>query len=174
MNHADHVNLIWGGVSPGVWADFGSGAGAFTLALADLLGDEGEIYSIDRDSRALEQQRSAMRNQFPDKTIRYLTADFTRPLDLPPLDGAVMANSFHFVKHREPVLKLIHGYLKPEARLILVEYNADSGNMWVPHPLSFETWRALAGKHGFKDTRLIGARPSRFLREIYGALSIRL
>ena len=45
MNHQDHVNLLRGGVlSTGViWADLGSGTGAFTLALADLLGGTGEI-----------------------------------------------------------------------------------------------------------------------------------
>lgn len=173
MNHADHVNLIRGGVAPSVWADFGSGGGAFTLALADLLGSEGEIYSVDRDSRALDEQRAAMRAQFPDRTVHYLTADFTRALDLPPLDGIVMANSLHFVRQKEPVLKLVHNYLKPGARLILVEYNTDSGNTWVPYPLAFETWQTLAGQNGFRDTRLIGAHPSRFLREIYSALSIR-
>ncbi|TMD25838.1 MAG: class I SAM-dependent methyltransferase, partial [Chloroflexi bacterium] len=51
MNHEDHVRLLRKGiVEPGgVWADFGSGAGAFTLALADLLGTEGSIYSVDKD-----------------------------------------------------------------------------------------------------------------------------
>jgi len=39
MDHRDHVNLLRGGVQTpsGLWADFGSGAGAFTLALAELL-----------------------------------------------------------------------------------------------------------------------------------------
>ncbi len=55
MNHADHVRLLRGGVPApgGVWADFGSGEGAFTLALADLLGTSGEIYSVDQDAGAL-------------------------------------------------------------------------------------------------------------------------
>ncbi|MCC6804709.1 MAG: class I SAM-dependent methyltransferase [Anaerolineae bacterium] len=172
MNHADHVNLIRGGVVPGVWADCGSGGGAFTLALADLLGG-GEIYSIDRDRRALDEQRAAMRARFPDSAVHYLTADFTQSLDLPPLDGIVMANSLHFVRHKEPVLKRIYSYLKPGGRLVMVEYNVDSGNMWVPHPFSFETWQTLAGQNGFANTRKIGARPSRNLREIYSALSIK-
>ena len=39
MNHDDHVRLIREGVLGGgiAWADLGSGSGAFTLALADLL-----------------------------------------------------------------------------------------------------------------------------------------
>jgi ubiquinone/menaquinone biosynthesis C-methylase UbiE len=49
MNHADHVALLRAGVPGpgGVWADLGSGAGAFTLALADLIGPTGQIYSVD-------------------------------------------------------------------------------------------------------------------------------
>ena len=37
MQHADHVALLRGGVSSpgGVWADFGAGRGAFSLALAE-------------------------------------------------------------------------------------------------------------------------------------------
>jgi ubiquinone/menaquinone biosynthesis C-methylase UbiE len=176
MNHADHVNLLRGGIiagdDDGNWADFGSGAGAFTLALADLLGDSATIYSVDRDSAALKLQRSVMRTQFPDRDVQYTTADFTQALVLPPLDGVVMANSLHFVQHKAPVLALVHGYLKPGGRLILVEYNTDSGNQWVPYPLAFETWRVLAGDNGFRDTRLLSQRPSRFLGEIYSAVSI--
>lgn len=46
MNHNDHVNLLRNGVTDAgkLWADFGSGSGAFTLAFADLLGSGGEIH----------------------------------------------------------------------------------------------------------------------------------
>ena len=62
MIHADHVNLIKCGIpNPGgVWVDFGSGAGAFTLALAELLGSSGEIYSIDKNLNALIKQGYAL------------------------------------------------------------------------------------------------------------------
>ena len=58
MDHRDHVNLLRGGVQTpaGLWADFGSGAGAFTLALAELLGDGAQIISIDKDAGALRAQ----------------------------------------------------------------------------------------------------------------------
>ncbi len=173
MNHTDHVNLIRTGVSPsnGTWADLGSGEGAFTLALAELLVD-GKIYSIDQNSHVLEAQRTAMQRQFPTRNVTYQTADFTRKLHLPPLDGVLMANSLHFVRHKEPVLELVRGYLKPQGYLLLVEYNSDQGNTWVPYPMRFETWAALAKRNGFTDTRKLSARPSRFLGEIYSALSL--
>jgi SAM-dependent methyltransferase len=176
MNHSDHVALLRGGVlagTGGVWADLGSGSGAFTLALADLLGPGATIYSVDRDRAALRAQAEVMRDRFPACVVHYLNADFTRPLDLPPLDGVVMANSLHFQRRKEPVLALVFGYLRPGGRLVLVEYNADHGNLWVPHPLSFPSWEALARQTGFRDTQLLTVVPSRFLREMYSALSFR-
>ena len=156
-----------------MWADLGSGTGAFTLALADLIGARGEIHSVDRDAGALRQQERTMRSRFPESVVRYAAADFTGPLDLPPLDGVVMANSLHFVKNKGPLLERVVAMLKPEGRFILVEYDADRGNPWVPHPLSFETWRGLAPKSGLDGTRLLHTVPSRFLDRIYSALSVR-
>jgi SAM-dependent methyltransferase len=175
MNHDDHVRLLRGGIPEpgGVWADLGSGAGAFTLALADLIGPTGEIYSVDKDRGALKEQERAMRARFPAMNVHYLLADFARRLDLPPLDGVVMANSLHFQREKRPVLQLVRGYLRPGGRLILVEYNTDRGNWWVPYPLSYPTWEALARQDGFTDTRLLATVPSRYLGEMYSALSIR-
>jgi ubiquinone/menaquinone biosynthesis C-methylase UbiE len=174
MIHEDHVNLLRKGILEpgGVWADLGSGAGAFTLALADLIGSTGEIYSVDKDASVLRQQERTMRTRFPAATVHYIAADFTSKLDLPPLDGIVMANSLHFVRKKEPVLQLVRGYLRPGGRLLLVEYNADRGNMWVPYPLSYPTWEGLAQESGFSDTRLLARVPSRFFGEIYSAASL--
>ena len=155
----------------GVWADLGSGEGAFTLALADLLGPGGRIYSVDRDRGALDVQARALRARFPAVQVQTRAADFTRPLDLPLLDGIVMANSLHFVRRPAPVLTLLRGYLRPGGRLIVVEYNTDHGNMWVPHPFAYSTWVTRAQEAGFVDTRLLATIPSRFLGEIYSALS---
>lgn len=178
MEHADHVALLRGG-APGReadadmprWADLGSGGGAFTLALADVLGPGAEIVSLDADTRALARQREAMTARFPDVAVQYRVADFTRPLDVPPLDGIVMANSLHFVRNKGATLRHVRDALRPGGRLILVEYDADRGNPWVPHPLSYGTWERLAGEAGFVGTRLLHRVPSRFLGAIYAALS---
>lgn len=175
MQHQDHVNLIRNGIAHpgGVWADLGSGAGAFTLALADLLGAGAKIYSVDQDARSLREQAAAMRHLFPTASVEYLTADFTSPLSLPQLDGLLMANSLHFVRNKQAMLKLACSYLRPGGHFILVEYNVDRGNPWVPYPLAYPTWERLSLQQSFASTRLLATVPSRFLREIYAALSIR-
>jgi len=175
VNHSDHVALLVHGISQGeggTWADLGAGTGAFTLALADLIGAHGVIHAIDRDRAALAELRSAFVSNLPQAELRVQAADFTRRIELADLDGIVMANSLHFVEDKTRVLALVRSYLKPGGRLILVEYDSDRGNAWVPHPLSFETWKELASEAGFVETRKLATVPSRFLRQIYSALSL--
>lgn len=172
MDHADHVRLLRDGVpSGGRWADLGAGSGAFTLALAELVGPGGEVIAVDRDRGALGELERAIRPG--GAAVRTLRSDFTRPIDLASLDGVVMANSLHFVRDKAPVIALVHRMLRPQGRLLLVEYDADSGNDWVPYPMSFATWRALADASGFTDTRELASVRSRFLRRIYSAESVR-
>jgi SAM-dependent methyltransferase len=175
VDHRDHVSLIREGVLGGgtTWADLGSGEGAFTLALADLLGPTGSIHTVDRDGRALQVQLDALRGAFPTVSVRMLCADFRMQVELPPLDGIVMANSLHFERDKLAVLRLVRGYLRPAGRLVLVEYDTDRGNPWVPFPLSFPTWKTVAAAAGFRETKRLGSVPSRFLGSIYSALSLR-
>ena len=173
MDHQDHVNLLANGIATpgGIWADLGSGTGAFTLALADLIGPAGQIYSVDKDEGALRRQQAAMQNSFPAVAVHYHTADFSRPLELASLDGVVMANALHFVRHKEQIVRLVRSYLRPGGRFLLVEYDTDRGNPWVPHPLSYNTWADLARRSRFEHTERLAARPSRFLGQIYAAAS---
>ncbi len=174
MDHTDHVNLLKPANLPsgGLWADFGAGSGAFTLALRELIGSEATIYAVDKDRGALKRLESAHRQQFPltDHLVP-LKQDFSSPFDLPPLDGIVTANSLHYFKDQEKILRHVRGFLKPNGILLLVEYNVDSGNLWVPHPFSFKTYYALAIQAGFSEPRLLATVPSSFLREFYSAVT---
>lgn len=176
MDHTDHVNLLRSADLPqgGTWADFGAGSGAFTLALSELVGLTAEIYAVDRDRGGLSRLEQSHRARFgTSQNIHTMRADFTGALSLPPLDGILMANSLHFYRDREKVLRHVRKFLKWNGALLLVEYNVDSGNPWVPHPLSFETFRTLAPRAGFSEPKLLAKVPSRFLREFYSALTFR-
>lgn len=173
MNHTDHVNLIRDGIpqSGGIWADLGAGTGAFTLALAELIGPSGIIYAVDKNQEALHQLIHIFGGRFPNMAVHAIKGDIRKPLDLPPLDGLVMANALHFVRRQTEVLQHARDYLRPDGRLIIVEYNIDRGNRWVPHPFSYPTWESMAKQAGFAETRLLAVRSSRTFREIYAAVA---
>jgi SAM-dependent methyltransferase len=177
MDHADHVALIRAGVTEpgGTWADIGAGAGAFTLALADLLGVGGRIIAVDRDARALDENASAVAERFPAAEMSTLVADLEGRLDLPLLDGLLAANSLHFVRpeRQVAVIESLALHLRPGARFVVVEYDTDRGNPWVPHPFSSRRWPEMAAAAGLTGTLEIGRVPSRFLGAIYSAVSLR-
>jgi SAM-dependent methyltransferase len=104
------------------------------------------------------------------KNLNLVVADFSRTLDIPLFDGILMANSLHFFKDKEKILLHVRSLLKPKGILIIVEYNVDTGNSWVPYPFSFGTFRELAAKASFTEPHLLATIPSRFLREFYSAL----
>jgi len=175
MQHEDHVALIRGGAEGAGprWLELGAGDGEFTLALADLLGPAGEIVAVDRDGQALAALQARVTAGFPDVSLRTQVLDFTRSLPDGPFDGVLAANSLHFVADQTSVLATIVARLVPGGRFVLVEYDADRGNPYVPHPISFRRWGTLATVAGLAAPRLIHRVPSRFLGSIYGAISSR-
>jgi SAM-dependent methyltransferase len=174
MEHAEHVQLIRDGITGRIWAELGSGRGAFTLALAELLGPGCHIYSIDRDPSALRKQQELMQKRYPDAEVTYVHMDFTGKLQLPRLDGVLLANSLHFVAYpqQRAVLERIKETLRPGGRLVLVEYDAEDGNMWVPHPFRYKRWEKMTKEAGFEHTRLLGHRSGGFLNGMYAAVSV--
>jgi SAM-dependent methyltransferase len=89
------------------------------------------------------------------------------------LDGLIAANSIHFQTDTVKVCKHLAQYLKPNGRFIVVEYNVDHGNMWVPYPFSFSSFHGFAQQAGLTEPELLAAVPSRFLNEIYASLAFK-
>ncbi len=175
MDHDDHVGLIRSGVDgAGLrWLELGAGEGAFTLALADVLGPRGEIVAVDRDPAALARLGVTMVRRFPSTTLVAVAADFRDPLPAGPFDGVLAANSLHFVKDPAEILRRAAACLRPRGRVVVVEYDADRGNPWVPHPFSARRFPEIAAAAGLTDAREIARVPSRFLGAIYAATAIR-
>jgi ubiquinone/menaquinone biosynthesis C-methylase UbiE len=173
VNHTELVGLLREGIDAkgGQWADLGAGEGAFTLALADLLGPGAHITAVDRDAGSMRGLAAEMGKRFPASRLDVLVADFTRPVSLSALDGIVMANSLHFVRDKRPVLARVREMLRPGGSLIVVEYGSDRGNPWVPHPFSYGRWEQMAAGAGFERTRLLGTVPSRYLGSMYSAVT---
>lgn len=176
MDHTDHINLLRPASldKDGYWADLGAGSGAFTFALRELVGPTSTIYAVDKDRASLDSLKNEYRTRFKNDTNLHLQVeDFSRTTNLPLLDGILAANSLHYFKDRVKVLQHIKSFLKPNGKLIVIEYNVDSGNPWVPYPFSFGSFGKLALQAGFREPQLLATNPSRFLREFYSALTFK-
>jgi ubiquinone/menaquinone biosynthesis C-methylase UbiE len=170
MTEEDHRALLRDGVVPGTWADLGAGTGAFTAALAALLGQSGRIHAVDRDTGSLRELSRSLAARFPGMAVETTAADFAADLDLPPLDGICMANSLHFQPDPCAVLRRARRWLKPGGRIVLVEYDIERGNRWVPHPVPWSRLAEGAGCARLAEPRLLATCPSRWHGRVYSAL----
>jgi ubiquinone/menaquinone biosynthesis C-methylase UbiE len=150
---------------PTAWAEFGAGTGVFTRALACIIAPGSTIMAIDKDSSALQQIN------LPDTVMLVRrSADFTT-LELPQasLDGMLMANALHFVKNKESFLKRAAGFLRKDGIFIIVEYDLNRSNPWVPYPVSFDFLSQIFRSSIGISIGKIGETPSVFNRGvIYG------
>ncbi len=163
MTHQDALHFIKDGViiKGGVWADLGSGKGTFTKALSNLIGPNGLIYAIDLDPGVEDLERIS--DQEDQAKVIGLNLDFTKELELPQLDGILMANSLHYVKNQIEFLEQTIPLLRLGGVLVLIEYDISVGNPWVPYPVSLKKFTQMAANLPITKPMEINRRTS-----IYG------
>lgn len=159
----------------GTWADLGCGDGTFTDALIEILGPGSRIYAVDRDRKAVKDLQRRLADN-PD--VVPVVGDFTKSLELPGLqperlDGILLANSLHYVRDPGPVLTRLLNLVRPEGRLVVIEYDRRGANPWVPYPISIPRLETLAKSVGLSAPAITATRPSRFGGDLYVAVSIR-
>lgn len=187
MTH-DEALAFLGPAGPwrGHWADVGAGEGTFTRVLAELVGPEGTVYAIDRDERAVADLRrvagragrTAERingNESGNARITALRGDMQElsalaGLDGVDLDGILFANVLHFTDEPAAVLAQAAGRVRPAGRIVVIEYDRDRPNPWVPHPLPFDRLADAARGAGLGVPVEVARRPSAYHREMYCAV----
>ena len=151
------------------WADLGCGSGLFTQALSYQLEPGSIIYAMDKSKPPKLEGRSGV-------SILSQRLDFIKDeLNVPLLDGIVMANSLHYVHDKPALLTKLERSMKANSVFIIVEYDTDVPvAQWVPYPLSFESLTRLFDQPGYQSPIPINQRSSAYGRaNLYSALVIR-
>ena len=174
MEIHEAIDLIW--FTPGkeenqAWADLGCGNGLFTRALASLLPGGSRIHAIDADEKTIREIPASYNGVLITKSVLDFTSD---SLVFHQVDGIMMANSLHYVKEKEPFLKRMIASLKMGGYFLLVDYDKERVNRWVPYPLQITSAEQLflhCGAHSFK---ILKKRKSVFGDQwMYAALVVR-
>lgn len=141
-----------------IWADLGAGTGLFTQALLEILPDDAQVHALDKSPRYLYDLWRSHRSR-----LVVHDGDFTKEMELPQLDGILMANALHYIQDKTAVLRHILSYLKQGGKFILIEYDTDKPNSpWVPYPISRNSWERLCANVGLGKPEIIGQVPSRY------------
>lgn len=169
MKIQEAIALIEPGIlsedKPQHWADLGCGNGTFTYALAHLLPPGSSIVAVDNLPQKLNKtagQNISIQFQLADISLESLT--------LPSLDGILMANSLHYIQEKEMLVKRLEPYFNTEKQFLIVEYESNTPNRWVPFPITFSKLSALFDNLGYKVVTKVNERPSSFGGTMYAAL----
>lgn len=147
---------------PQLWADLGCGTGLFSRALAALLPAKSRILCMDSVGPGWEVSETNY------VKLEYIKADFSRyEFGNAKFDGFIMANSLHYIKNKPPLINRLLPALQPNGRFVIVEYDSESANFWVPYPITYEKLKRLFLNKNINKIIKIGERPSRFGRMMY-------
>lgn len=155
MTHEEAVTFMKSAVKGNqlqYWADLGCGSGTFTRALAALLPGGSPITAVDREKQRLDIEG-----------VDFVRADFVKDeLQLEELDGMLIANALHYVADKAALITRLEPMFSAEPRFIIIEYDTDRRNSWVPYPIPFEKLKLLFTLLGYQSVLKINERPSAY------------
>lgn len=113
------------GLHPGdVVADIGAGTGLFTHLFAREVGPGGTVYAVDIAPAFLKHIADQAKREGHERIIK--TVKNTQDsVELPPgtINTAFICDAYHHFEHPEKMLASIHRALRPEGRLIVVDFD---------------------------------------------------
>lgn len=142
-------------------ADIGAGAGYFTWRLAERVGPEGKIYANDIQPEMLDLLRKNMATRHLTNFETVLGAVDDPKLPAARMDLVLLVDVYHEFTEPEKMLRKIRESMKPDGRLVLLEYRKEDPNVPIrpEHKMSVAEVRAEVEPEGFHFEKTLETLP---------------
>jgi ubiquinone/menaquinone biosynthesis C-methylase UbiE len=121
-------------------ADVGAGSGYFTIRLALRVGPNGRVYANDLQPEMLKMLSARLaRQRTANVTLVHGAVDDPR-LPASSLDLVLMVDVYHEFSEPQKMLRALRAALKPDGRLVLLEYRKEDPDV----PIRFEHKMSVA------------------------------
>ena len=149
-------------IKPGqVVADVGAGSGYYTVRLAEGVGPTGRVFATDIQPEMLSLLKKRLSRERLDNVELVLATDVDPRLPEGQLDLILMVDVYHELARPQEVLRKLRAALKPDGRLVLIEFRKESA--WVPireeHKMSVKEARMELEAEGYRFDRVIDVLP---------------
>ena len=142
-------------------ADIGAGVGYMSWRLAQRVGPSGKVYANDVQQPMLDQLRRNMQERHL-ANVQPILGEFDDP-KLPPgaMDLVLMVDVYHEFTQPQAMLRHIRESLKPDGRLVLLEYRAEDPNVPILalHKMTVDQVKAELEPEGFRFEQTIETLP---------------
>jgi ubiquinone/menaquinone biosynthesis C-methylase UbiE len=157
--------LVGAGLRPGqTVGDFGSGAGYYATAAAEIVGEHGQVYAIDIQEPALANVMSEARLH-KIRNIITMQCDLEKsdfcPVPHVSCDAVILANILHQAANRQEVVKSAYRALKSGGIVVVIEWEPQGAVFGpsVESRISEQEVSELFTKTGFRPGRQIPTDP---------------
>ena len=148
-----------------VVADIGAGVGYFTWRLAAKVGATGVVYGEDIQQEMLDLLAKNMRDR-KITNVRPVLGTIDDPkLPRESLDLVILVDVYHEFSEPEKMLDRIRESLKPNGRLVLLEYRAEDPKVPIrpEHKMTVEQVKAEVLPEGYRFEQSIETLPMQHL-----------
>jgi ubiquinone/menaquinone biosynthesis C-methylase UbiE len=142
-------------------ADVGAGSGYITLRLARAVGPMGKVYANDIQPGMLDLLQKNVAKAKVNNVIPVLGGIDDPKLPAGAIDLAIMVDVYHEFSQPQRMLQQLREALKPDGRLVLLEYRAEDPDVPIlrEHKMSKSQVRQELEHEGFKQSRVFDDLP---------------
>jgi SAM-dependent methyltransferase len=144
-----------------VVADFGAGSGYFTVRMARRVGPAGRVFAADIQPEMLSLLRARLARERLTNVEPVLTSADDPHLPARVFDLILMVDVYHELAHPQVIVRKLLTSLKPEGRLVLVEYRKEDPTIPIrpEHKMSVADARLELEAEGFHLDQVIATLP---------------
>lgn len=134
-----------------VVADIGAGSGYYTFRIANRV-PEGLVYAVEIQDSAIDYLKKRSEELGFDNVITVKGSEQSPELPENTIDLAIMVDVYHELLYPHEVLQAIKKSLKPDGKLLLIEYRAEDPAVFIKplHKMSVEQVNKELKANGFK------------------------
>ena len=148
-----------------VVADIGAGVGYMSWRMAERVGPQGKVYANDIQLQMLDLLRKNMDERHISNVVPVLGEPNDPKLPVGQIDLALMVDVYHEFSQPQQMLRHIRESLKPNGRMVLLEYRAEDPNVPILplHKMAVPQVKAEIEPEGFHLDKVIETLPRQHL-----------
>jgi SAM-dependent methyltransferase len=142
-------------------ADVGAGAGYITWRLAERVGPAGKVYANDIQQKMLDLLQKNMQERKIANVETVLGAIDDPKLPAGAIDLVILVDVYHEFSEPQQMLRRIRESLKPDGRLVLLEYRAEDPKVPIraEHKMTVEQAKSEVEPEGFRLDKVLETLP---------------
>jgi ubiquinone/menaquinone biosynthesis C-methylase UbiE len=142
-------------------ADIGAGTGYFSIRIARRVGPTGKVYANDIQSEMLDRLREKSDHEGITNIETVLGSEADPKLPAGKMDLVILVDVYHEFSQPQAMLHKIRASLKPDGRLILLEYRKEDPTIPIrpDHKMSIPEVKTEVEAEGFKLDKVLDTLP---------------